>query len=77
MNKDGVFRAAIASGFMKRQMTVYNIERLERFANMVSAAEREECARVCDNVSIDLLIECPAYSDAANKCAEVIRARKE
>lgn len=42
------------------------IEWCERFAALVAAAEREECAKICDLYD---------YSDAATECADAIRAR--
>jgi hypothetical protein len=45
---------------------------LERFANLVAAAEREECAKVCEN----LVIEHPGRADlTAQQCAFAIRER--
>ena len=46
---------------------------LENFGRRLIYETREECARVCDNVSIDLIDNCANGSDAANHCAEVIR----
>jgi hypothetical protein len=43
-------------------------ERLERFAALVAAAEREACAKVCD----ELHYAADAYGA---QCAEAIRAR--
>ena len=47
-----------------------HLEDLERFANLVAAAEREACARVCDEVD-------RRWINQAEKCAERIRARGE
>lgn len=44
-------------------------EELERFAALVAAAEREECAKVCE----ELLADWPPYS--APDCAGYIRER--
>ena len=45
---------------------------LEKFAALVAAAEREECAKVCDSV----VIEHPGRADlTADQCAAAIRAR--
>ena len=41
--------------------------RLEDFANLIAAAEREACAKVCEE---------PGWN-AANWCAKAIRARGE
>ena len=47
-------------------------ETLVRFAALVAAAEREECAKVCDSV----VIEHPGRADlTAGQCAAAIRAR--
>ena len=49
-------------------------EELQRFAALVAAAEREECAKVCDSV----VIEHPGRADlTADQCAAAIRARGE
>jgi hypothetical protein len=58
-------------------------EALEQFANLVAAAEREECAKLCDGTRYSGY--CPPedgaapdyYSDAAENCAYAIRARGE
>jgi hypothetical protein len=42
-----------------------NVEALERFAALVIAAERERCARVCE--------EFYSVENIAQKCAEAIR----
>lgn len=39
-------------------------------------ATREECARVCDDVSMGI-IDWPPGSNVANDCAEAIRALNE
>ena len=45
---------------------------LERFANLVAAAEREACAEACD----ELVLEHPGRADlTAKQCAFAIRAR--
>lgn len=46
-------------------------EQLERFAELVAAAEREACAKVCDKISDDDGFE-GGYADY---CARAIRAR--
>lgn len=50
-------------------------DELERFANLVAAAEREACAQVCD-----LAIEANSYQGnhwTIRGCANAIRARGE
>lgn len=49
-----------------------DIYAIQRFAELVAAAEREACAKVCD----ELILEHPGRADmTAQQCAEAIRAR--
>lgn len=48
-------------------------ENLERFANLVAAAEREACAKLCEAEAEELTGM--AYEGIALGCAEAIRAR--
>lgn len=48
-----------------------SIARLQRFAALVAAAEREACAALCDKISDDDGFE-GGYAD---NCAKAIRAR--
>ena len=50
------------------------IDRLERFAALVAAHEREECAKLCED-EIERIR--PLYSVTAENCTKVIRARGE
>jgi hypothetical protein len=70
MNRDDIIRmareAGLYSGSPRTPSTGRMIEkRLERFAALVAAAEREACAKVCEE---------PGWN-AANWCATQIRAR--
>ena len=70
MTKDDIIRmareAGLYSGSPRTPSTGRMIEkRLERFAALVAAAEREACAKVCEE---------PGWN-AANWCATQIRAR--
>ena len=47
----------------------YHIKFLERFAKLVAAKEREECAEICDDQAGG------AYWEGADACANRIRAR--
>ena len=90
MNKQDIIRMAREVGLERIVYTmpcgasdwlVPDYERLERFAALVAAAEREECARACEAefVSADET-EAPedyAYNDACEHCAAAIRARGE
>ena len=46
-----------------------------RFAALVAAAEREACAKVCEDLRPSQRAFAERYWDAATHCAEVIRAR--
>ena len=48
---------------------------LERFAALVAAHEREECAKVCDETTASWTQH--TYNSACNDCAAAIRARKK
>jgi hypothetical protein len=60
MNKDEIIKIAKDAGFVRTKMH----GALERFANLIAAAEREACAEICDSFADD-----PVY------CGELIRAR--
>ena len=69
MSRDSIVRMAREAGFIindENPMT----HSLERFAALVAAAEREACAKVCD----DLKWKEPPLNFAEN-CAAAIRAR--
>ena len=70
MNIDDIIRMAREAEAWD-QIDHDGIAALERFANLVAAAEREECAKVCE------AIEDYYGSDAsfAIRCADDIRAR--
>ena len=89
MNRDDVIRmateAGLYSGSPRTPSTGRMIEsRLERFAALVAAHEREACAKVCDAKaernfpwSSENADKYHAQADWANVCAEAIRARGE
>jgi len=84
MNRDDIIRMAREAGFI-RVMQVYEdgseivtvapIEELTRFAELVAAAEREVCAKVCEEV-MGAWTE-TNYNAACGDCAAAIRARSE
>jgi hypothetical protein len=91
MTRDDIIRMAREAGVAgvtvwseKEQAYVLRPE-LEWFASFVAAAEREECARVCEEqrsiewvkASMPALIKYEPANLMANKCAAVIRARGE
>lgn len=50
------------------------VDFLERFANLIAAAEREACAKVCDE-QMEWGIISPQMKVSAGNCADLIRAR--
>ena len=79
MTRDDVIRTARETGLERIVYTLPNgasdwvvpdYERLERFAALVAAAEREACAKLCDELQ-----DVPATEP--HHCAEDIRARSE
>ena len=73
MTREDIIRMAKECGNWSGQTVEMNVVGLERFAKLVAAAEREACAKVCDQRSIEDSWE-GGYADA---CAEEIRARSE
>ena len=80
MTRDDIIRMAVEAGFCKDSSGIYLkrdvmpdsdlLSSLKRFAALVAAAEREECAKVCDaNTYIK--------GGIAEQCAAAIRARGE
>ena len=69
MNRDDIIRMAREAGWTGPEENVTYVAMLERFANLVAAAEREACAAVCDKLGDE-------YADAnAADCAFAIRER--
>jgi hypothetical protein len=48
MTKDDIIRMAREAGFADSEGVVHAAYQLERFAALVAAAEREACAKVCE-----------------------------
>ena len=73
MTRDDIIRMAREAEFMQHLgvIAIPNIEKLERFAALVAAAEREACARIADEVGDDEE-DCHAWT-----AADAIRARGE
>ena len=78
MDKEDIIRMAREAGIRLASQSdtvdprnVYSHE-LERYAHLVAAHEREECAKVCDALAVD-----PEYASQTTKLAAMaIRARK-
>jgi len=74
LNKDEISRIIQDNGLFHGTMAlgvVMDANHLERFAALVAAAEREACAKVCDQRAEEDTFE----GGYANACAEAIRAR--
>lgn len=75
MTKDDTIRMARKAGFNWPEIHTTTIEeRLERFATLVAAAQREECAKVCEAQKVGY----PSYfeiDERIQQCADTIRAR--
>ena len=72
MTQEDILRMAREAGFPitnhlsgRRDIAGQSVARFRRFAALVAAAEREACAKVCEE---------PGWN-AANWCATAIRAR--
>jgi hypothetical protein len=70
MNREDIIRMAREAGYGDA-LSMLHSNALERFANLVAAAEREACAALCDKISDDDGFE-GGYAD---NCAKAIRAR--
>ena len=68
MNRDDIIRIAKEAGFARTKMH----KALERFAELIAAAEREACAKVCDEYDV---AEDVNSCDTAEGIALAIRAR--
>ena len=73
MTKADIIKLAREAGFMPTVLNHWPNE-LERFANLVAAAEREDCAKVCEAQKVGY----PSYfeiDERIQQCADAIRAR--
>ena len=72
MTRDDIIRMAREAELLDSDGTGYcPIGYIERFAALVAAAEREECAKVCDVLADKHTFE----GGYANECAFAIRER--
>ena len=71
MTQDEIIEMARQAGFFIIANSPDLFPKLEAFAHLVAAKEREACAKVCDELFADV----PPYS--APDCAAAIRARGE
>ncbi len=72
MTRDDVIRMAreAGAGNLHGEWSLFGHVALERFAALVAAAEREACAKVCEEVA-----DIDWYWDGAMPCVKAIRAR--
>ena len=77
MNREDIIRMAREAGFICARGDSALGEMLERFAALVAAAEREACAKVCEQEWNDYCGEPSGYALAVKECANAIRARKD
>jgi hypothetical protein len=71
MNRDDIIKIALEALKHKVDYKVWTLStpHLARFAELVAAAEREACAKVCE--------EFYSIEGIAQRCAYAIRARKD
>jgi hypothetical protein len=74
MKKEDIIRMAKECGNWSGQTVEMNDVGLERFAKLVAAAEREACAKVCDEIANK---PSNVVLGVALDCAAAIRARGE
>ena len=93
MNRDDIIRMAKEAGFNQILVTTtgtdvwiddgFYVEELWHFADLVAAAEREACAKVCEAEQFELTQDVAGknglqhFDAGCRSCAEMIRARGE
>jgi len=88
MNRDDIIRMAREAGGHEgdqcevcgetHALWMFGLEELEHIAALVAAAEREACAKVCDDLEPDDRHEgawIAGWCDGTDDCAAAIRAR--
>lgn len=79
MTRDGVIRLAREAGLCDEEGrdddSIIIVSHLERFAALVAAHEREECAKVCELESESKTYHTGDLQEACDICAAAIRAR--
>jgi len=74
MNREDIIKLARTAGFTEGDLAVFP-DLIVHFANLVVAAEREACARVCEERQE--VFEKYYTKGLAAMCAEAIRARSK
>ena len=77
MTKDDIIRMAREAGISKPwDQEPVKWETLERFANLIATAEREACAKVCDELADEAAKEQDFHAIfACESCGSAIRER--
>lgn len=81
MTPDDIIKMAREAGIKQAIETPHllMVHELERFANLVAAAEREACAKVCDGLGVHPALNVfnggPDWYKHGKDCAAAIRAR--
>ena len=81
MNREDIIKLAREAGFEVYGTDVWITdgwwtEELERFAAIVAAAEREECAKACEEL-LTIINSGDEHMDGVTDCIVAIRARGE
>jgi len=84
---DDIIKLALEAGFCKDSNGIYSrravtpdsdlLPSLERFAALVAAAEREACAKVCEDIPVPQGPTELTHIPTLERCAAAIRARSE
>ena len=78
MTRDDIIRMAREAGFQTDMfgLGIWDSSEFNKFAELVATAEREACAKVCDELAADAAKEQDFHAlFAAESCADAIRAR--
>lgn len=76
MTREDIIRMAEECGIPEFENNESQADNILRFAALVAAAEREACAKVCDDAAFDWSIHASGGPVAHyNHCATAIRAR--
>ena len=80
MNHEDIIKLAREAGFEQNSLGMTYTsgalpDLLERFASLVAAAEREECAKLCENLANAVSNENHIAIEQRQFCAKAIRAR--
>jgi glycine/D-amino acid oxidase-like deaminating enzyme len=74
MTKDDIIRIAKKAGFKDMAEAEYWHPLFKRFAALVAAHEREECAKVCESLDLPTVVG-KSWDEGTIDCAKAIRAR--